>query len=180
MSILKAPDPVKPIAAIFSASRESISSIAELLEEHMGPVDYVSRETIFDQTDYYHAEMGGPLFKRLFGFDLLIEPQALPAIKKRCAALETEWAVEGRRRINIDPGYVALDKLVLATGKPASHRIYLDQGVWADLTLTYQRGGFQPLPWTYPDFEAGELNLAAAEIRKRYLDQLKSNKGDSS
>jgi hypothetical protein len=82
----------------------------------------------------------------------------------------------GGRKVNIDPGYLAASKFILATGKDYSHRIYLGKGIYGDLTLIVQKGAFTPLPWTYPDYASqpliGLLNL----LRQRYLWQLRQEK----
>jgi len=75
-------------------------------------------------------EMGKPLFRQFLSFEKLISPEQLVEIKLFTNQLEQESAEQGRRRVNLDPGYLSLDHLVLATGKPCAHRIYLSQGIW--------------------------------------------------
>jgi len=87
--------------------------------------------------------------------------------------LEGEYAKDGRRRVNIDPGYLLLERLVLASGKNFSHRIYLDNGIYADLTLIYQHGGFQKLPWTYPDYADQPMLAFLQQVRRKYALDLK-------
>jgi hypothetical protein len=59
------------------------------------------------------------------------------------------------RPLNLDPGYLTEAKLVLASTKDRDHRVYLDRGIYAEVTLHYQRGrGWQPRPWTYPDYRS--------------------------
>ena len=79
-----------------------------------------------------------------------------------------------RRLANLDPGYVARERLVLATGKNFTHRIYLDQGIYGDLTLIFGRGNWQPLPWSFPDYAQGELPALLDLVRQKYLWQLKA------
>jgi hypothetical protein len=90
-------------------------------------------------------------------------------------AVEQRFSVGGRRLVNIDPGYVARERLVLATGKNYAHRLYLGQGIYGDLTLLAGTGGFQALPWSYPDFAAGPLPELLAVVRRKYLWQLKQS-----
>ncbi|MEW5726055.1 MAG: DUF4416 family protein [Thermodesulfobacteriota bacterium] len=176
MSRLRDPDPVKPVVSVFSARLELIKQSAVRLEELLGPLDFAGPVLVFDQTEYYREEMGWPLFKRLLGAERLVDPGELAGIKIQALRIEEEFSREGRRAVNLDPGYLAMDKLVLATGKSAAHRIYLDRGVWADLTLIYRSGGFKDLPWTYPDYRAPETLTALAGIRKKYLEQLRRKK----
>ena len=173
VSQLLLPTPVKPVAAIFSADREKIALAARRFEEEVGRIDYVSPETAFDQTRYYEAEMGQPLMKRFFSVEKLMDPADLVEIKVWTVELESSHTLEGKRTFNVDPGYISAERLVLATGKNSTHRIYLGRGVWADLTLVYERGRFRTLPWTYPDYASEAVRRAMTDIRKKYLDQLR-------
>lgn len=146
---------------------------AQRLEEIIGRFDFAGPEMIFDQTEYYRAEMGWPLVKRFFSAEGLIDPADLVEIKVRSAELEAEFSAQGKRTVNIDPGYVSAERLVLATGKNYTHRIYLGRGVWADLTLIFERGRFRPLPWTYPDYADQDALAVMTDIRNKYLDQLR-------
>jgi hypothetical protein len=117
--------------------------------------------------------MGGPLVKRFLSAERLMDPGDLAALKVFTTDLEAGFSQDGRRKVNIDPGYVSLERLVLATGKNYLHRIYLGRGVYADLTLVYEKGGFQPLAWTYPDYAAPEVRAVLGLMRERLLDQLR-------
>ncbi len=176
MSRLEIAAPVKPIVAIFSPDFNRISDAAIRWEEIAGQLDYISEEMRFDQTEYYRNEMGGSLVKRFFTSERLIDPMDLVEIKLECWRLENEYANWDHRTVNIDPGYVSADNLVLATGKNSANRIYLGRGVWADLTLIYQSGDFQILPWTYPDFASDPVRRVMIDVRKKYLNQLKLRK----
>jgi len=148
--------------------------VAEALEEAFGPVDMVSRWLPFDFTSYYEPEMGAPLFRRLLVFKPLIAQEELPDIKCRTNRLELAYCDGERRRINIDPGYLLLERFVLATGKNFSHRIYIGKSIYADLTLTYSKGGFQTLPWTYPDYASPEIRQFLLQVRHKYSMDLKN------
>jgi hypothetical protein len=161
------------VVALLYADRRGCRAAAERLTGVFGPFDYASVEFPHDQSEYYRPETGWPLYKRFLSAENLIDPGRLPDMKANCLYVEAEFSVNGQRQVNIDPGYIAAEKLVLATGKPSANRIYLDQGVWADLTLIYQHGGFQPLAWTYPDYRQTEVLAALIDIRRKYLDQLK-------
>ena len=89
-----------------------------------------------------------------------------------------DLSAEGRRRVNIDPGYLAKAHLILATGKGYTHRPYLRDGIYADLTLMYRDKTFHPLPWTYPDYAGGEVIGMLTRIREKYMLQLKGKAGD--
>jgi len=75
--------------------------------------------------------------------------------------------------VNVDPGYVSLGKLVLASTKDHAHRLYLDRGVYGEVMLTYQQGCFRPWPWTYPDYASDGYCAMFGEIRECYKAQLR-------
>ncbi len=151
------PRKVKLILSAIYADRSSWLALLAQLEQKFGATDYSSKEMSFDYTHYYEEEMGGPLFREFVSFESLLAPGELAGIKLFTNRLEETAARDGRRKVNLDPGYLALDHLVLATGKPAPHRIYLAEGIYADLHLIYESGAFSPLPWTYPDYKSESL-----------------------
>ena len=175
MSIPNEPEDVKLIASLFSPQQDLVERVIQELEMAFGPVDWRSRDMLFDRTKYYAREMGWPLYRRFVSFETLMRPEDLVAAKLETNHIESQYlAPEGdRRRINIDPGYIALERLVLATGKNYTHRIYLGQGIYADLTLIYQRGGFQPLEWTYRDYADPEMIDCFNRLRETYKNQLR-------
>jgi len=122
----------------------------------------------FDRTDYYRPEMGEPLLRRFFVAGRLVPRDALPAVKIAAEEIEQQCSVEGRRTVNVDPGLLTEENFILATGKNFSHRVYLGNGVFADLTLVYRQGEYRALPWTYPDYASGEIRSFLGQIRERY------------
>jgi hypothetical protein len=118
--------------------------------------------------------MGPARVRRFLSMEKLIRPEALPDVKLATNAIEEESMRDGHRQVNIDPGYLSQAHLILATCKVYTHRPYLRDGIYADLTLIYQGKKFHALPWTYPDY-ADERQLAMlGAIRSRYLLQLKT------
>jgi hypothetical protein len=172
MSIPQNPQPAKLIIGAFMADKAVFGEVAAALSRLWGPIDVVSLWFPFDKTAYYAAEMGGPLFRRILTFSQLISQGALAEIKIATNALESRLAEEGRRRVNIDPGYLVAERFVLATGKNYVHRIYLGSGIYADLTLVYERGGYRALKWTYPDYGSEDIIRFLESVRNRYLFQL--------
>jgi hypothetical protein len=165
--------PAKLVIGFFTADRSILAPAVEALTGRFGPVDTVGPWLPFDQTDYYAAEMGTPLHRRMTAFSTLIPQETLPAVKHAANEVESAFRRDGRRRINIDPGYLVHERFVLATGKNFSHRIYLGDGIYADLTLIYTRGAYQPLPWTYPDYADGRMRRFLGLIREKYTHDLK-------
>ncbi|MFH1146364.1 MAG: DUF4416 family protein [Pseudomonadota bacterium] len=162
------------MASIIAASAGSLDEVMGLMAGSWGEIDFASAIMDFDQTDYYNAEMGSPLIRRFVSFEQLLDPGLLPEVKHGANRVEEELKVEGRRSVNIDPGYITAERLVLATGKNYTHRIYLAGGIYADLTLIYTKGRFEVLPWTYPDYGSERVRTVFAQIRRKYLFQLNS------
>ncbi len=174
MGKIKEPLPVKLIASIFAASGELLEEAGVRLSQEFGPIDYESELLPFDHTAYYAAEFGEGLKRRFVAFEEVVHPGKLAEIKLLTNALEMEWVLEGKRRINIDPGYISHSKLVLATTKNHAHRIYLGQGIYAEVTLHFRDGAFRAWPWTYPDYASPPLIAIFNHIRALYVKQLRA------
>lgn len=173
MSTPRDADCVKLIASIFSPDESLIGAVTAELEKMFGPLDWESAGLLFDRTRYYEKEMGGPLFRRFVAFRDLISPESIVDVKLGSNELEQVYVRGGKRLVNIDPGYICMERLVLVTGKNYTHRIYLSKGIYADLTLVFQRGRFRPLPWTYRDYADEALIAQFNEIRGKYKAQLR-------
>lgn len=173
MSEPKPAGEVKLIMSVFSADRGRLNESLEVLSGQYGNADFISAFMPFDFTDYYSGEMGGPLVRRFISFEKLVRPESLPDIKILTNRMEEKFAAGGARQVNIDPGYISPAHLILATGKGYTHRPYLRDGIYADLTLVYRAGAFHTLPWTYPDYAAEGVREMLHRIRARYISQLK-------
>ncbi|BBO72568.1 hypothetical protein DSCA_64980 [Desulfosarcina alkanivorans] len=173
MSQPQSPMPARLVAGFFVKDKALAADITRDLQDRMGPVDMVSAWLNFDFTTYYEREMGGPLYRRLVVFKRLIEQVDLASIKQATNELEQKYQRQGRRRVNIDPGYLLAERFVLATGKNFTHRIYIGQGIYADLTLIYRKGAFRTLPWTYPDYADRRLIDFLTLVRNKYMLDLK-------
>ncbi len=174
MSIPKIPKPVKLVASILSGEPQLLDSGIEKMEQFFGPVDFSTKPAPFEHTRYYCNEMGEGIQRRFIAFQTLVQRDRLAEIKLWTNHLEEAYQLPGHgRRINIDPGFITLDNLVLATGKNFTHRIYLGSGIYADLTLIYRKGSFHPLPWTYPDYAEESVIRMFNVIRRRYREQLR-------
>jgi hypothetical protein len=176
MSTPKAPDPAKLVVSVFMKERQVFDEIFDRLEAIAGPCDIISKWLDFDFTDYYYREMGSPLYRRLIAFKPLIEQASLAAIKLATNSLERTCLAEGNRRVNIDPGYLLSSRFILATGKEYSHRIYIGQNIYADLTLMYTKNRFKTLEWTYPDYASSAVTGFLEKVRNKYLLDLKERK----
>lgn len=177
MRAAKPPLPVKPVVSLILAREDLAPAVVSSLAPYFGPPDLVGPWWPFTATAYYTPEMGPTLGRRLVAFLHLANPAGLPHWKLFTHGLEARFSLGGRRLANLDPGYVARERLVLATGKNYSHRLYLDQGIYGDLTLVFARRSFRPLPWSYPDYAQGLLPALLGLVRQKYLWQLKALEG---
>ena len=175
MSRPKNPNLVKLITSLITGEDDIIKPVLKKLEARLGSVDILSERLDFSHTDYYRDEMGERLFRKIASFEKLIKPDELADIKLFTNSVEDEYLKEdGKRAINIDPGYISMEKMVLASCKNFSHRIYLKKGIYADLTLIYKAGDFQSLEWTFPDYAKDNIKRLLQGIRERYMHQLQS------
>ena len=179
MSLPKKPAPAKLVTGLFMKDKALLYSLAIKLTDSFGPVDMVSEWLPFHFTNYYETEMGKPLFRRILVFKHLIEQDSLPEIKQKTNSFENLYTAENKRTVNIDPGYMLLERFVLATGKNFTHRIYIGKRVYADLTLIYQKNDFQPLPWTYPDYSDPDMRRFLKQVRERYKFDRQLHKDDN-
>ncbi|MEW6447022.1 MAG: DUF4416 family protein [Bacillota bacterium] len=171
------PEPVKPVVSVFTGQEELFLEAEKALKARLGEADFISAPLLFNKTRYYEKEMGTGLKRRFYSFSRLIDPCELVSLKLYTMELEEAWRTRGKRRVNIDPGYVSLAKLVLATTKDNVHRIYLGNKVYAEVTLFFKHGRFHPWPWTYPDYASAEYRQIFERIREIYREQLRIRHG---
>lgn len=170
------PEPVNLIVGMLSSILEVFNVAETELEIKYGVIDKKSDIIPFTFTNYYNAEMGNNLARKFLSFKGLIKPEDIADIKIWTNNLEARIS-EGmrfnvKRAINLDPGYICKSKLVLATTKDYSHRIYLERGIFAEVTLQYHRSSFEPQSWTYCDYKTREYLEFFNKVRNEYLDKL--------
>lgn len=165
---------VKPICGLIFTKTVDCSIVIQQLAEVLGPVD--DQTTVFDFsfTDYYEREMGGDLKKMFLSFVKCIDPGDLAKIKIKTNQIEDSWSVDGKRRINIDPGYLTGAKLVLASTKDFAHRISLSGGIYGDVQLQYRHNRFHTSHWTYPDYQTDLALSFFSRVRKKYVQEEKT------
>lgn len=175
--------PVLLITAVFSRHPQAFDWARECCERHWGPVALASERFAFVETPYYEKTMGPGLEKMFLAFQELIDPARLAALKhqsndweEQCArdrGQELGWLEP--RPLNLDPGYLTEAKLILASTKDRDHRIYLSDGVFAEQTLHFHRGHWQPREWTYPNYRRADyhqfFDRCRAYLRERYADE---------
>jgi hypothetical protein len=152
------------------ACKEVIESTLPLVRERFGDILIESHESAWSHSHYYDKELGTPVFRRFIFFNSLFDASTLPDIKLETNSLEDEFSNNGKRRINIDPGYITSSKVVLASAKDYSHRLYLGKGIYGEVALYFQGNRFNPMPYTYQDYkEPKGLDLferARRELKK--------------
>lgn len=176
MGALRSHSPVLLFVAAFSRHPEALRWGREQLEQRHGPVGLASEPFLFDQTTYYDRTMGAGLQKQFLVFENLIAPETLPEIKLATNRLEQDLADTGLypepRPLNLDPGYLCLGKFVLASTKDNAHRIFLRDGIFAEVTLRFYQGAFDPLPWTYADYRLPVVTAFLQQAREYYRQRL--------
>ncbi len=168
MAVIHEVQPVKPVCAVLVSRDIILDEALNALEQSFGSIDEKSVPYDFDFTSYYKKEMGEELKKIFVSFTLPAEPLFLPDMKITANRLEKTWSLSGRRRINVDPGYIALSKLVVASAKEFAHRIYIGKGIYADLQLQYRHEKFWPHPWTFPDYQTPEALAFFKKVRDEF------------
>lgn len=166
MSRRKTPQPARLLISVIYREEKDFERSLSGIASRLGDVAQTSMPFPFDRTDYYEREMGKPLFRRFVLTKDAVSRDELASAKLAAETIERECTVYGKRTVNIDPGLLADENFILATGKNYSHRIYLRDGVFADLTLVYERGEYRPLPWTYPDFASAEIRTFLTGLRR--------------
>jgi hypothetical protein len=178
---LKEPKPVKLIIGVLAADRQCLHAALEALLGAFGKADFVSNVWPFDQTDYYKDQTGPRILRQFVSIEKLIDPGKLPKIKHRTNRLEQKLgkslALPLPRPVNLDPGLVEPSKLILATTKNYSHRIYIGKRMYAEVTLIYDKKSWKPLEHTYPDYKQQCYFDFFEKVRSQLLEQLRKVKG---
>ena len=177
------PKPAKLIISMFTSDKCLFSLYKEELIKRFGEVDIESNVQPFDFTDYYEKEFGKNLVQKLFSFSTLIRQDELAEIKIITNSLENNNIDKNiktnithpKRKINIDPGYITLDKYILASTKNGPSRIYLNKGIYAEITLRFINKSFVTCEYTYPNYKTNEYIIFLNSVRQKYKLQLREN-----
>ncbi len=169
-------DPVLLLCSVFGRHEPVLAWARARLEQAFGPVALAGPRYAFSQTAYYEPEMGPHLQKQLLAFERLVPADSLPEVKLQTNAIEREAAAAHAcpepRPLNLDPGVLTLGKVLLATTKDQAHRIYLRDGIFAEVTLRFEAGQFVAWPWTYADYRQDIILTFLAKARGFYRDRL--------
>lgn len=177
---LKGPKPVKLIIGILAAEHQCLHEAVEAVISKFGHTDFTSNVWPFDKTDYYKDQTGPHILRQFVSIEKLIDPGKLAKIKCKTNKLEQKLAktlgLPLPRPVNLDPGIIESSKLILATTKNYSHRIYIGNKMYAEVTLVFDKGHWQPLDHTYPDYRQKCYFDFFVNVRNRLLEQLKSQR----
>ncbi len=167
-------DLVKPIAGILASHVERLDEILDALGKYFGRADIVGDWQPFTHTHYYEGEMGAGLSRCFVSFEMLRPSHEARDYKGWGTEIEERFMMDGKRGVNIDPGYLDANKVVLISGKHGGHKIALAEGVFADMLLWYNKG-WQAHPWAFPDFRDGGLFPIFLKMRRAYKEALKGH-----
>ena len=162
------------IMGVLSSDEGVHPGLFALLTQQFGPILEMSEHAPFTFTDYYDEEMGCEPQRFFLVFEKLYDPSLLAEAKLITNELEEKFKKEGCRTINLDPGLISAPNLILATTKNRGHRIPLQKGIYAEVTLIYEKGQYNALPWTYADYGSEAFRLLFKRYRREYMARIKA------
>jgi hypothetical protein len=173
MAGITLPAPVKLFLVTLHQDEALLNEAIGKFSESWGEADFESEDFPFEETDYYQKEMGGGLKRRFYSFSKLILPDQIVDAKLQSNRIEEELAKDGSRQVNLDPGYLDTYKVVLASAKFGGQKIYMRDGIYADMTLTMYKGKWEAFLWGFPDFKSRKYDEVLNKIRDIYKGQLR-------
>ena len=172
--------PVKLIVGILACDESALAISRQVLLDAYGAADLVSEIWPFDMTEYYESEAGPNMVRQFMAFANLIDPGRLAAIKHETNKMEQDLAQQldtpYPRPVNFDPGFIEPSKLVLASTKNFAHRIYIGDHMYAEVTMTFNKGKWESFPFTFPDYKSGRYDGYLSQVRQNHVQQLRDRK----
>ncbi len=156
MGTPKEPEKAILFTGLLFSGEADLLRAEEAIKKKFGSVADESEIFDWSYSDYYEDELGSDIKRKFILFDKIISPEEITDIKLKTNDIENELSKDGIRTVNIDPGYITLGKLVLASTKNYCHRIYLGKGIYAEVTLYYRNEDFHPTPFTFNDYKQRE------------------------
>jgi hypothetical protein len=163
------PPRIKLFVAMLTSCNADAEPVIQMMSEVFGSVDLIGSAHPFDVTDYYQDEMGPHLTRRIVSFNGPHQADILVGAKLACIELEKALRIDAKRTVNLDIGYLDHNKIVLASTKGAGQKIYVDNGIYADLIARYAHGSYKPFEWSFPDFKDGRYDQEFATLRAALL-----------
>jgi len=171
MGITHQPPPVRLIFGILAKDHATLQEALNLLRERFGPEDARLPEIPFRWTNYYQDELGDAPLRTLVAYEKMISREEIPDIKLWSNSQENRTALEGKRCVNLDPGYMTLGQFFLATTKDQRQRVYIRDGIFVEPTLYFEGGFWKPFAWTYRDWQSEEYLQFLQLARQRFAYQ---------
>lgn len=180
MGKISKPRPVNLLTGVLTSTPELFLTVKDILENHFGPIDLKSDIFPFYHfTEYYNTTMGKGILRQFYSFERLITPDEIASIKLKTNSIEEMFASMKEyhitRPVNIDPGYINESRLILVSTKDFSHRIYLRDGIYGEVTLSYRDGRYEPFPWTFPDYRSTSYHCFFKAVRTLFRKKLRDN-----
>lgn len=176
MGFIQEQSPVKLFIAVTYQNLKDYEKVYEILRNQFGQIDLTVNYEFSPFTDYYSYEMGSNLYKTILSFENLIEKDNTFKLKHNSIKIEKKIGNKidevFKRDVNIDPGYLTEAKVILFTTKNFSHRIYIGNNIFAEITLTYRKNTYTSNNWTYPDYKSNKVIDFFNKIRSIYRNQL--------
>ena len=177
MWTLKKPEPVKLIVGILACDEQAVIAAVDMIKAEFGVCDLESPVWPFKHTEYYAEETGKEIVKKFVAIEKLILPDELADIKLKTNKMEEKLAAKlgGNlsRPVNLDPGYIEPSKLVLASTKNFSHRIYIGKKIWAEVTLIFSKGQWKGFEYSFPDHKEDRYHGFFSQVREKLVQQLR-------
>lgn len=156
------------IAFVLQPSHTWDQSLLATLETAWGKIRHLGKLYPFNRTSYYTEEMGNELYRGVISFESTVSPEDIPKEKIKSNALELKFSKSENRKVNIDIGYMDLDKVVLPSFKRGPFKLYAGNGIWLDMLLTYAKGKFSPTAWAFEDFKSNYYHHDLLLIREKF------------
>ncbi len=173
MASIKQISKVKLIVGIMYRDKEVFDGVVGTLSERFGEICCQSDDYAFDFTDYYEDESGKDLKKRIIVFEELVDRDELAEIKHFTNKIEDNLSEDGKRKINLDPGYMTEHNVVLASAKEMPHKVSIGRGMFGDVVLEYRKGDYEDSRHTFPDYRTRLVRDFLVGVRKKYLEERK-------
>lgn len=170
------PEKAKLVIGILASNKDALNTAHSIIINEFGIIDKESIPFPFIFTQYYNDEMGDNIIRQFVSVERLISPAEISTIKCKTIELENNVRINGKRIINIDPGYLTLHSLILVSTKQACYRVYLDKGIYGQAMLHFKKGNFMPFEYTYPDYADEISRKFFKEVREIFFAQIKSQK----
>lgn len=172
MGTYKPPLPVKLVIGLLAGEIPMLESVRERLSRRFGPEEEVMPPIPFVWTRYYEDELGPTPWRAFVSYEPLVAREAIVDIKRWTNEVEAETSLAGKRRANLDPGYMTLGQFFLATTKDQRHRVYVREGIFVEPTLYFENGDFFPFEWTYRDYRSEEYKRYFLAARSKLAYQM--------